>query len=390
MTPGPSNQHTASDSAPGRRRVFFAAAVSVFSVWLLLSGVSAISLGFGSVIGGVAGARELFESAQNPLAGLMVGILATAFVQSSSTVSSLIVALVAGGLDVSVAVPILLGANIGTSVTSTFVSFGHSENDTAFRRAFSAATVHDFFNLLAVLIIFPIEWLFQPMQRISHLLAEQIAPPDAFDWQPGHWLEPITLLPANLLLKLTSGLGQPTSSLLLVVLGGILIFLAVRLLGRSLQFLLLGKARDILYLAIGRGPFAALGTGVVATGLVHSSSTTTSLMVPLAGAGVLSLREVYPFVMGANIGTCFTALIPAFGVSGPEATLALQVALVHLSFNCFAVLLIGGMPFLRKLPLLCAEWVGAVGGRKRFMAVVYLLAIFYALPALCLLIVRLF
>lgn len=60
-------------------------------------------------------------------------------------------------LDVSLAIPIVMGANIGTSVTNTIVSIGQITNKNDFRRAFAGATVHDVFNWLTVLILLPLE-----------------------------------------------------------------------------------------------------------------------------------------------------------------------------------------------------------------------------------------
>ena len=76
---------------------------------------------------------------------------------------------------------------------------------------------------------------------------------------------------------------------------------------------------------------------------------TTSLMIPLAGGGVFNTRQLYPFTLGANIGTTITALLAATAISGAGAQLALTIALVHVLFNLFAVVLIYGVPFLREL-----------------------------------------
>lgn len=95
---------------------------------------------------------------QNPIAGLMIGVLATVLVQSSSTSSSIIVTMVASGiLEVRPAIPIIMGANIGTSVTNTIVSLAQSPNRDEFRRAFGGATVHDMFNWLSVFVLLPLE-----------------------------------------------------------------------------------------------------------------------------------------------------------------------------------------------------------------------------------------
>ena len=134
-------------------------------IYLLLAGVGAIGDGFKAATGN--NARELFAFATNPLVGLMIGLVATALIQSSSTVTSIIVGMVAGGLPIPIAIPLIMGANIGTSLTSTIVSLGHIRSGEEFRRAFSAATVHDAFNITAVAILLPLELLFQPLQRLS-------------------------------------------------------------------------------------------------------------------------------------------------------------------------------------------------------------------------------
>jgi len=106
--------------------------------------------------GGFVG--DIIQSASNPLVGLFVGILATTLVQSSSTTTSLVVAMVGSGtMSIDTAIPVVMGANIGTSVTNTLVSLGHISHGQEFRRAFAASTVHDFFNLLAVVVLFPLQ-----------------------------------------------------------------------------------------------------------------------------------------------------------------------------------------------------------------------------------------
>ena len=116
------------------------------------------------------------------------------------------------------------------------------------------------------------------------------------------------------------------------------------------------------------------------TVLVQSSSTTTSLIVPLAGTGVFSLRQVYPFTLGANIGTCITALLAATAVTGANAVFALQIALIHLLYNVAGVIVIYGIPWLRRLPLWAAERLAEATMRRKIYALAYLLVVFFVLP----------
>ena len=125
------------------------------ALYLLLVAVGAIGQGFRQVFGGEESVEALFVFATNPIVGLVLGILATALVQSSSTVTSIIVGLVAGGMPVATAIPMVMGANVGTTITNTIVSFGHMRRRGEFKHAFAAATIHDFFNLLSIMIFLP-------------------------------------------------------------------------------------------------------------------------------------------------------------------------------------------------------------------------------------------
>merc|ERR1719230_217700 len=109
------------------------------------------------VLGG-KGSGNIFDSVDNPVAGLMTGVVSTVLVQSSSTSTSIVVTMVAAGqLTVHSGIPIIMGANIGTSVTNTLVSMGYVGDRLHLERAFSGATVHDMFNMLTVLVLLPIE-----------------------------------------------------------------------------------------------------------------------------------------------------------------------------------------------------------------------------------------
>ena len=125
-------------------------------LFLFLVGVSSLASSIKLMGGGFA--KTLFSATENPLLALFAGMLATVLVQSSSATTAIIVGLVsAGTLPIPAAVPMVMGANLGTSVTNTLVSLGHFKNDGEFKRAFAAATVHDFFNIFSVIVLLPIE-----------------------------------------------------------------------------------------------------------------------------------------------------------------------------------------------------------------------------------------
>ncbi|XP_061095081.1 solute carrier family 34 member 2b [Conger conger] len=134
-------------------------ALLVGFLYMFVCSLDVLSSAF-QLVGGKA-AGDIFQDnavLSNPVAGLVIGVMVTVLVQSSSTSSSIIVSMVSSGLlEVQSAVPIIMGANIGTSVTNTIVAMMQAGDRNEFRRAFGGATVHDFFNWLSVLVLLPLE-----------------------------------------------------------------------------------------------------------------------------------------------------------------------------------------------------------------------------------------
>ncbi|MGB6187272.1 MAG: Na/Pi cotransporter family protein [Aeromonas molluscorum] len=351
-------------------------------VYLILVAVGAVSHGFKLFSGGAEGAAEIFAFANNPFVALLLGILATALVQSSSTVTSVIVGLVAGGLPLAMAIPMVMGANLGTTITNTIVSMGHIRDRTEFRRAFAAATVHDFFNLMAVFIFLPLELAFGLLQHSAEFLAHLLVGSTDMSMKGMDFMKPLTAPAMQLIDAAVAFLPGKGPALATIAIGILLILGSVTYLGKVLQKVLVGRAKALLHKALGRGPLTGIASGTLVTIMVQSSSTTTSLMIPLAGGGVFTTRQLYPFTLGANIGTTITALLAATAIGGSGAELALTIALVHVLFNVFAVVLIYGLPFLRELPILAAEWLARVGSENKLLALGYVGGLFFALPAL--------
>lgn len=357
-------------------------------VYLLLAAVGAIGDGFKTATGG--NARELFAFATNPVIALIVGVVATSLIQSSSTVTSIIVGMVAGGLPLGIAIPLAMGANIGTSLTSTIVSLGHVRNGEEFRRAFAAATVHDSFNLLAVFILLPLELMLHPLEIASQSVATLLVGDANLSMKNVNFMK-ILLSPANdILAGAVSWLPTLWSGVALIIIGISTIVFSVTTIGKVLRKVMVGRAKQIMHAAVGRGPLSGMLSGGIITVAVQSSSTTTALIVPLAGTGVFTLRQVYPFTLGANLGTTVTALLAATAISGPTAVLALQIALIHLLFNILAILFIYGLPWLRPLPMVIAEGLANLAQKNRLFVLAYILGVFFVIPLLTLAIIELF
>ncbi len=354
-------------------------------VYLLLSAVSIIGNGFQLATGGAA--AQLFGFATNPLIALMIGVVATSAIQSSSTVTSIIVGMVAGGLPISMAIPMVMGANIGTSLTSTIVSLGHVRDGEEFKRAFSAATVHDSFNVLAVLLLFPIELLFSPLEKASLWLAGFVAGDVAtadLGVSSFNFIS-IAIAPIVSFITWSSSVFQGVwQGVVLIILGIAIILFVVHTIARILKRLMTGRALEIMNTAVGRGPISGIGAGSVITILVQSSSTTTALIVPMAGSGLMTMKQIFPFTLGGNIGTTVTALLAATAITGPTAILAFQIALLHLLFNLFAILLIFSIPLLRNIPPRFAEKLAELSQKNKLFVGAYILTLFFIAPLLVL------
>lgn len=358
------------------RLVHLVVALYAFLVAIELMSESIAALADTGVLGGSEG--EVFTGVSNPFAGLAIGILFTVLVQSSSTTTSTIVAVVgSGALSVENAVPMILGANIGTTITSTLVSVGHVRRSGEFRRAFAAATVHDFFNIMAVALLLPLELATGFLSRSAATLTGWIGPGGGT-----HYKSPIKAAiqaghhAIQGLLEGT-GLAGTTLGVVSLTLGVLLTFLCLHQITGSMQRVIAGRMERALNRSLESSGLVPLLIGIAITVAVQSSSITTSLMVPMCAAGVMSLERAFPIMLGANIGTTVTALLASMAQDRPEA---LTIALVHLLFNASGVLLVYPVPAVRRVPARLATGLATLATRSPVYVVLYVLGAFVALP----------
>jgi len=352
--------------------------------------VHLISHGFRGLSGNAA--HTLFDFASNPLVGLCVGVLATVLIQSSTTTTAIAVAAVGtGALPIRGAVPIILGANVGTTVTCTLVALGFVGNKNHFRNALAASTIHDMYNLLSLLIFFPIEVAWHPLERASRAITDAVYGSAVLpDPSRFNIVRTATQPVVNGVESASSHFTETFGPLISILLGALLIFLSVRYLGRLLKVLMVGTARRVLTAVVGRNDYLAMGTGTVVTVFTQSSTVTQSVLVPFAGSGLLTPRQIYPVTLGANLGTTFTALVAAFAVEGSANTrIGLQAAFVHLLYNVLAITVIFVIPILRPVPLWCAQRLAEIAVKRKWLIACYLVTVFIALPALVILIAAL-
>lgn len=481
-------------------------------LFVFLVGLSLMGNAF-KVLGG-RGASSMFHAVDNPVSGLMTGVLATVLVQSSSTSTSIVVAMVGeGALTVKSAIPVIMGANIGTSVTNTIVALGQVGTPIHLERAFSGATVHDMFNVLTVATLLPLEsisaaiqgeggplyWMTKsitqalmggeggeplfssPLKLATKPIVDRILKANKHVIYALTLEKPVPLTPTNvsqdLCLPLTrrlsdedwgsstadqnslsrhlsdkedcshffcissdldkkfekissssyekliechnfvlDGDGAPCGDRKCYlnagqyyedkvekgqlikggflqgagdIVGGIvglalsLVFLCGGLIGlcKMLEGLFMHNAKKVLRYATKLNPFVAMLIGIGITIVVQSSSVTTSALTPLCGLGILPLEQMLPLTLGANVGTCVTAMIASlvslkFG--------AVQIALCHLCFNVFGILIWFPIPAMRQVPLGAARLLGLYAAHFNWIPAAYLAFAFFLVPGVSL------
>ena len=350
-------------------------------LFAFLLGVKGLGDGFKLLSGDLLSA--FFASTENPFVGLVVGLLATTLVQSSSVTTSMIVGLVAAPenpLPLANAIPMVMGANIGTTVTNTVVSLAHMGRREEFRRAFAVATCHDFFNYLTVLVFLPLELLTGYLRNTAVMLGSAFEGLGGFEYESpikdvlSAVMAPVVQLAAWLFR------GQQGQAVFLIVVSGLMIFTALLLLVKVMRSAVQTRVEAFISRALGSNAVLSIAIGAVITIMVQSSSITTSLLVPLAGAGLLSLERAFPVTIGANIGTTVTAFMAALAASGPYATVGVEIAIVHLLFNLSGTLLVYPVRAVRQLPLVWARALAGSAVNSRKVALIYVAALFYGLP----------
>lgn len=340
-------------------------------LYVFIVGITAMGASF--KLFGKGFAESMLNTTSSPFVGLFIGILATAIVQSSSTTTTLVVGMVAGGaITIEGAIPMVMGANIGTTVTCLMVSMGQMARRAEFKRAFAAATVHDFFNLITVAVLFPLELATGFLAKSAGAMQSAFAgvggmklanPLKAAVKPVVGWLQELVR-------------DQPIALFIIAILLIIGMLIAIV---KVLRSLVLERVEAFFNQHLFRDAGRAMAFGLLLTCAVQSSSITTSLAVPLAGAGILTLAQIFPYAMGANVGTTITAILAALATGNPAAV---TVSFAHLLFNLSGILLIWPHPKIRTIPIKCAEWLSGHAEKRLWVPFVFALLLFFVIPIL--------
>ncbi len=330
----------------------------------------------------------------DPIVSFFIGLLTTAVIQSSSSTTSIIVAFVgAGTISFANAIPMVMGANIGTSVTGILVSFGQIKNKLEFHKSFAAAVVHDNFNWFCVLLFLPLEIMTGFLGKTASFLTDLFiggkgvkfsSPLDLVVKSSAKAIEnfvarlfgnPITehIAPGK-----TSYYPEYDGMLLtvMIILSLVLLFISLNYMSSIMKKILIGKFERIIHKFVFNNMLTSFLFGLIFTVSVQSSSVTISLIVPLVGAGILTLEQIFPYAVGANIGTTITGILAAMVTGNPSG---ITIALVHTLFNFFGAVVF--IP-LKVLPITTAKWFASKVRENRLWAIGFLVAMFFILPAL--------
>ncbi|XP_066938320.1 sodium-dependent phosphate transport protein 2B-like [Macrobrachium rosenbergii] len=425
-------------------------------LYLFICSLDFLSSAFRLIAGKTTGDVMNNDYVQNPIVGLMIGILVTVLVQSSSTSTSIIVSMVSAGiLSVHTAVPMILGSNIGTSVTNTIVSLTQVGDRNEFRRAFAGATVHDMFNWLSVIVLLIIEITTGMLEAITTSMVQNIDMTNKggeintlkiitepftklvvqldknvlkawstgmgelanattlvkqyckYECAPSSTVAPVTrssLLATSIkanpkscvkvgvenscsFIFYNTSLSDVQIGVILLIASLIILCSALVVIVKILNSMMKGKMANIIRTTLNANvPYMPWITGYIAifvgafmTFLVQSSSIFTSTLTPLIGIGVISVERSYPLTLGSNLGTTTTALLASMAGDGDGVTNAIQIALVHLFFNIFGILLFYPIPFMR-FPIPLAKKLGDTTAKYRWFAILYLVLMFFVIP----------
>lgn len=353
-----------------RKTQFLALLVFLIGLVLFLFSLELMGQSFRNLSG--ESINSIIQVAANPFIGLFIGLLITALIQSSSTSTAIMITAVASGsITFQDVVPMVLGANIGTTLTSTLICLGYIDKRKEFRKALAAGVIHDFFNIIIVLILFTLELQYGLLsvstEKISTLFSTQESrQATTIDYNLFNWTISESII---------DFVGNAIITLIISFVG---LIGAIKIVSKQIYSTIIGDSHSKLRLYLFKSPYKSFGWGALITGIIQSSSITTSLVVPLVATGKIKLKKIAPFIYGANIGTTITAFITVVFNSNT----VLNIAILHLLINVFGVLIFMPFPTVRNFPVKLAKKFAKLISKNRLSVALYILLVFFIIPFL--------
>lgn len=263
---------------------FFSILTMLGGLALFLYGMNAMGDGLAKVSGGKL-ERILEKLTSSPIKAVLLGCGVTAVIQSSSATTVMVVGFVNSGImKLEQAVGVIMGANIGTTVTSWMLSLTGIESDNFFMQLLKPTSFSPILALIGVILI-----MFVKSEKKHDI-------------------------------------------------GAIMIGFAILMFGMEMMSGAVEPLADVPeftnILTMFSNPILGLIAGTVLTAVIQSSSASVGILQALCATGSVSFATALPIIMGQNIGTCVTAMISSIGAKKN----AKRAALVHLYFNIIGTL----------------------------------------------------
>ena len=166
------------------------------------------------------------------------------------------------------------------------------------------------------------------------------------------------------------------------ILGLCILFISLYSLVMILRGAVMAKMERLFHDYIFKTPLRAFLIGAILTAIVQSSSVTTSVAVPLAGAGIITIYQMFPYTLGTNIGTTITAILAALATG---QAVAIAVAFAHLFFNISGIAIF--YP-LRFIPIRAAQAYAELSLRSKVIPILFIGLVFLVLPLFLIIILK--
>ena len=376
----------------------------IIGIFLFICSLEGVKSGFKLIFAEwQSGILGMIDANTAPVTGLAIGILGTALVQSSSAVVAAtmvsMASMVTGGLSMESAmrfgVPMVLGANIGTTVTNTIVVFGVKRGMTAreFGDTIPGVIVDDVYEALTIAIFFAVEmttgFLSNITLRLGDFFSEVLNLESLFASFDKTIIDIIVKAPIVKPLTgfMVSMLGPRIGGVLLFVIWFAVIVFSMGLITKGLENLVELEWEDKVKSAFSNS-FRGFFTGFSITWLVGSSSIGTSLVVPFLATKVVDLRKAYPYLCGCNMATTID-LSQIYGyIAG--GVVGLMLGSAHVLLNIMALTLWLVSP-LRFVPVMIAEKIGEMIQENQNAGVslaLWVVFIFFVVPIAIILLSR--
>ncbi|CAB3400184.1 unnamed protein product [Caenorhabditis bovis] len=421
------------NSTPTKHRLkYYITCSFIISLIFLVLFVYVCCLANMSTAFGLLASRGLGKAIQqsplinDPISAVVVGMLATVILQSATTTTNILVTMVAANMiTVHDAIPVMIGSELGSSLVNAMVSLAYSGKPEQFRRAFSAAILGDVFNICGLFVIFPMEMITGLIEKVSWWIVDPMISEQGLSFKTLELLtDPINqfILQVNEpeLLNATirpemfeanhsfvqrcqfangsriyncpydhlfaySMLGDRAIGWIVLIVSIVSLIFCLVAIVYLIQKLLEGHAAIYIRRLLSKQCPGVLkpctGYVVMLVGLIiQSNSIFSSSLTPLVGSGVVTLEQMYPLVLGSNIGTTFSGVLAAFSTDPSRFEKALHMAMCQVNYNIIGTCLFYIIPCTRKFPVYLAVKLGNLTDRYRWFIVVFILAFFVVIP----------